>query len=68
MIQYKLHEGVALIEVADAMALTEIENDAVLRPYLGDRLTDCVIAVQPQALSEIVARLRSLGHMPRVLE
>ncbi len=64
----KLHSGVALIEVSDPLILEEIQNDAVLEPYLGDRLSDTCIVVQPQGVAEVVRRLQSLGHMPRVIE
>jgi len=63
----KVHEGVALIEVLDPLVLTEIENDLALEPFLGERLSERCIAVQPQAIPEVVRRLQSLGHLPRVL-
>ena len=64
----KLHRGVALIEVTDPLVLTEIESDANLRVFLGDRLSDRCIAVQPQALDEVVSRLKALGHMPKIID
>lgn len=64
----KLHKGVALIEVSDPLMLREIESDAALQAFLGERLSDRCIVVQPQAVSEVVRRLRALGHMPRVLD
>ncbi|MBI5094739.1 MAG: hypothetical protein HZB26_20170 [Candidatus Hydrogenedentes bacterium] len=64
----KVHDGVALIEVNDPLVLTEIESDAALQPFLGERLSDQRIAVQPQALPEVLKRLQSLGHLPQVLE
>ena len=64
----KLHSGVAVIEVSDPLVLTEIENDAALRAFLGDRLSERCVAVQPQAVQEVVQRLRSLGQMPNVVE
>jgi len=64
----KLHHGVAIIEVNDPLVLTEIESDNALSAFLGERLSDCCIAVQPQAVPEIVKRLQALGHMPRVVE
>jgi hypothetical protein len=63
----KVHEGVALIEVIDPLVLTEIESDLALEPFLGARLSERCIAVQPQALPEVVRRLQSLGHLPRVI-
>ncbi|GMV93232.1 MAG: hypothetical protein AMXMBFR82_30100 [Candidatus Hydrogenedentota bacterium] len=62
----KLHDGVALIEVTDPLVLTEIENDAVVQPFLGERLSPTCVAVQPQAVPDVVRRLQSLGHLPRV--
>ena len=64
----KLHRGIALIEVNDPLVLTEIESDTALSAFLGERLSECCIAVQPQAIPEIVGRLKALGHMPRVVE
>ena len=64
----KLHKGIALIEVSDPLILTEIESDATLQMYVGERLSPCCLAVQPQAIREVVARLKALGHMPRVVE
>jgi hypothetical protein len=64
----KVHRGVALIEVLDPLVLTEIESDPNLRMFLGDRLSDRCIAVQPQAVEEVVTRLKALGHMPKILD
>ncbi|MCC6486793.1 MAG: hypothetical protein IT364_04775 [Candidatus Hydrogenedentes bacterium] len=64
----KLHDGIAIIEVADPFVLTEIESDAMLQPFLGERLSETSVAVQPQAVADVVRRLQSLGHMPRVQE
>ncbi|GMW00965.1 MAG: hypothetical protein AMXMBFR84_21020 [Candidatus Hydrogenedentota bacterium] len=68
MQQTKLHTGLALIEVHDPLILTEIESDKALQNWLGDRLSDRCIAVQPQAVAEVVRRLKALGHMPRVMD
>lgn len=64
----KVHRGVALIEVSDPLVLTEIESDGQLRMFLGDRLSDRCIAVQPQAIEEVVTRLKALGHMPKIVD
>jgi len=64
----KLHRGIAIIEVSDPYVLTEIESDEALQTFLGERLSDCCVAVQPQAVPEVVKRLQALGHMPRVVE
>lgn len=67
MAKRKAHMGVALVEVSDPLLLTEIENDATLRAFVGERVSDCCVAVQPQAVEEVVKRLQALGHMPRVI-
>jgi len=67
MTQLKLHDGIAIIEVTDSLILTEMESDAGLRPFLGERLSDTCISVQPQAIQEVTKRLQSLGHLPRVI-
>lgn len=64
----KLHSGVALIEVSDPLVLTEIENDSSLLPFLGQRLSERCVAVQPEAVQQVVRRLQSLGHLPRVVD
>jgi len=64
----KVHKGIALIEVQDPLLLEEIERDPVLKAFLGERLSERCIAVQPQAVEDVVKRLQTLGHMPRVLE
>ncbi len=52
----------------DPLLLEEIERDPVLKAFLGERLSERCIAVQPQAVEDVVKRLQTLGHMPRVLE
>jgi hypothetical protein len=68
MNQSKLHSGVALIEVSDPLVLTEIESDTALQPFLGARLSETCIAVEPQSIQDVLRRLQALGHMPRVHE
>jgi len=63
----KLHRGVALIEVRESHLLAEIESDPVLSPFLGDKISSRCIAVQPQALSEVLRRLRAIGHLPQLV-
>lgn len=64
----KLHSGIAIIEVNDPLVLTEVENDSQIQPFLGEKLSDTCIAVQPQAVPEVAKRLQQLGHMPRIVE
>ncbi len=67
MAKTKLHEGVTLIEVADPLLLTEMENDPVIRPFLGERLSDRCVAVMSQGLVEVQRRLQALNHMPTLI-
>ncbi|NUM56073.1 MAG: hypothetical protein HUU46_20730 [Candidatus Hydrogenedentes bacterium] len=67
MKQLKVHDGVAVVEVTDPLLLTEMESDMALRPFLGQRISDTCIVVQPQAIQEVTRRLQSLGHLPRVI-
>lgn len=67
MNKLKLHEGIAIIEVDDPLILTEIESDGGLRPFIGEKLSDRCISVQPHAIQEVTKRLQSLGHLPRVI-
>jgi len=64
----KIHDGVALIEVDDPMMLAEITSDASLAGHLGECLSDRCVVVHPNGVSEVVKRLQSLGHMPRVID
>jgi hypothetical protein len=64
----KVHKGIALLEVQDPLVLEEIERDATLKTFLGERLSDRCIAVQPQAVEDVVQRLQALGHMPNIIE
>ena len=68
MTNVKLHTGIALIEVKDPVLLAEIENDPFLSRFIGEALSETCLVVQPQAIPEVVERLRVLGHMPRVVE
>jgi len=64
----KVHKGIALLEVQDPLVLEEIERDSTLKAFLGERLSERCIAVQPQAVEDVVKRLQALGHMPKIAE
>lgn len=64
----KVHKRIALLEVRDPLIIEEIERDPGLQTFLGARLSERCIAVQPQAVEDVVKRLLALGHMPRVIE
>ena len=64
----KIHKGIALLEVQDPLVLEEIQRDPTLKAFLGERLSERCIAVQPQAVEDVVKRLQALGQMPKVVE
>jgi hypothetical protein len=61
-----LHDHLPLIEVAEAWLLDVLLADAATAGRLV-RLDDHVAAVAPEALEPLLARLRSLGHTPKVV-
>jgi hypothetical protein len=61
-----LHEHLPLIAVAEAWLLDVLLADAAVAGHLV-RLDDHVAAVAPEALEPLLARLRSLGHTPKVV-
>ena len=61
-----LHDHLPLITVAEAWLLDVLFADASVAGQLV-RLDDRVAAVAPEALEPLLARLRSLGHTPKVV-
>ena len=61
-----LHDHLPLIAVAEVWLLDLLLTDATTSPYLI-RLDDHVAAVAPEALESLLARLRLLGHTPKVV-
>ncbi len=60
------HENLPLIEVSEASLLDAILKDARAAQCILTRLSDRVAVVTPNRLDELLARLRKLGHMPKV--
>jgi len=61
-----LHEHLPLIVVAEAWLLDVLLADAAIAPHLV-RLDARSAAVAPTALETVLARLRALGHTPKVV-
>lgn len=63
-----VHENLPIIEVADKVTLDMLFADTHASRYLAKRLSDTVAVVYPGQLDALLARLRKLGHTPKVLE
>ena len=63
-----LHENLPLIEVAESWLLDTMLADAGAARYIVTRLSDRVAIVAPGQLDTLLARLRKLGHTPKLLE
>jgi hypothetical protein len=62
-----VHDNLPLLETEEAATLDEFLADAVLRDGLVARLSPTVAAVDPERLEAVVARLKKLGHLPKVI-
>jgi hypothetical protein len=63
-----LREHLPLVEVAEPWLLEGIMSDATAARYVVTRLSDHVAVVAPGQMDAPLARLRKLGHTPKVLE
>jgi hypothetical protein len=62
-----LHSGLTLVEVAEPWLLDVLFADPAASRLMLQRLSDHVAAVMPGEADALVARLRKLGHTPKVL-
>ena len=62
-----LHANLPIVEVAEPWLLDAILADAAARRYVLVRLSPEVAVVAPGTLDALLARLRKLGHTPKVL-
>lgn len=60
------HEGLTLIEVADAADLTSIMLNKKLKEYILARLSDVEAIVLPQHSQNLLKALRKAGYTPKV--
>ena len=63
-----LHENLPLIEVADSVLLDIIAADPQARKLILVRLSEHAAIVAPGGFDALLARLRKLGHTPKVVE
>ena len=60
------HKNLPLIEVADPLLLDTLYADARAAQCLAARLAPTVAVVEPARFDELIARLRKLGHTPKM--
>ena len=63
-----LHQNLPMIEVAEPWLLDTILADAGAARWIVARLSDRVAIVAPGQTDTLLARLRKLGHTPKLLE
>jgi hypothetical protein len=63
-----LHTNLPLIEVAEGWLLDAIMSDPAAGRTIALRLNERVAVVTPGQIDVLFARLRKLGHVPRLLE
>jgi hypothetical protein len=61
-----LHDNLPLIEVADPLLLDDLYADDRAALCLLTRLSDRVAVIAPGQFETLLARLRKLGHLPKV--
>jgi hypothetical protein len=63
-----LHENLPIIEVAEEWLLDALLADAPAAQCILTRLSERVAVVEPGRFEVLLARLRKLGHTPKVLQ
>ena len=62
-----IHDNIPVIEVADAVALDHLLADAAIADAIVRRLSPNMAVVDPAKVEIVIARLRKLGHLPKVV-
>jgi hypothetical protein len=62
-----IHDHLPLLETADAADLDRLLADPTLADALVRRLTPTVAIIDPAKVAAVVARLKRLGHLPKVV-
>jgi hypothetical protein len=62
-----IHDHLSLIETADAVALEHLLADPTLTDAIVRRLSPTVAIIDPAKVTAVVARLKKLGHLPKVV-
>jgi hypothetical protein len=63
-----LHSNLPILEVNEKWLLDTLFHDTQANRMLVMRLDDCTALVMPNQYDNLIARLRKLGHTPRILE
>jgi hypothetical protein len=63
-----LHDNVTLLEVSESWILDMVMADQTAGRMVAARVGDCVAMIVPGQADALLARLRKLGHTPRVEE
>ena len=64
----KLHRQLALLEVSDPAIIDTLEATDGWEQCALRRIAPTVVAVQSEKVEEVVATLKSMGYLPRVIE
>lgn len=62
-----LHRNLPVLEVSDPVLLDELMLDRQVAGMILTRLSERVILVDPAHFTELVTRLRKIGHLPKVI-
>lgn len=62
-----IHENIPLLEVSDAAALEGLLADPTLADAIMLRLAPTFAVIDPAKIEAVVARLKKLGHLPKVV-
>ncbi len=63
-----MHVNLPMLEVAEGWMLDMLLADQVAGRMIAARLSERIAAVLPGQFDALLARLRKLGHTPRVLD
>jgi hypothetical protein len=63
-----LHENLPLLEVANPQELDVLLADARTAQFIRRRLSPHIAVIAPGQDAALLARLRKLGHTPKVVE
>lgn len=62
-----IHDNIPTLEVTDALALDHLLADVTIADAIVQRLSPTLAVVDPAKIDAVVARLRKLGHLPKVV-
>ena len=61
-----MHHNLPVLEVAEPATLDQLLADPATGQFLLGRLSDSIAVVAPEQFDTLIARLRKLGHLPKV--